>query len=343
MALEKRKKSTSLKQQHATKQTAAKKEKLTIWPLYIIIAVLFILYLLYQRIAFLSLVFGVAIFFLLVVIIALEFVSGAKDEGYTKMLIEIFAAIAIVAAIWLLLSAYMHTPYPIDVVPSCSMLPYLHRGDLIFVHGIENISQIRAPILNITTAQASIITNSNSESLECVAYHYSSGSLAISQIIKPGYSIGLYSSSDSQLVQYNQQDQPVRYGCGARAVKYGNGTISNEAYLTSITVNNITVSGDRNNSIIVYKTVPGDLFYNEGNSYIVHRVYAILNASGQYYMLTKGDNNPGLDMQYFNHPAPIDNVIGKVVGAVPYIGYIKLILSGNIAQPQGCNYTILHP
>jgi signal peptidase I len=340
--LEKRKKS-ALPKRSATKQAVADKGKLTVWPLYIILALLFVLYLLYQKIAFLSLVFGIAIFFLLVVIIALEFVSGAHDEGYKKMLIEIFAAIAIVAAIWLLLSSYMHTAYPVDVVPSCSMLPYLHRGDLIFVHGIENISQIRAPMLNITRAQASIMVNSNSESLECVAYRYYDGGLEVSQIIKPGYSIGLYSSSGSQLVQYNQQSQPVTYTCGARAVKYSNGTLANEAYLTSITVDNITISGDRNNSIIVYKTMPGDLFYNEGDSYVVHRVYAILNASGQYYVLTKGDNNPGLDMQYFNHPAPIGNVIGKVVGAVPYIGYIKLILDGNMAQPQGCNYTILHP
>ncbi len=342
MKKEKRKKSASLGQ-HATKQATANKGKLTVWPLYIILALLFVLYLFYQKVAFLSLVFGIAVFFLLVVIIALEFVSGAKDEGYKKMLVEIFAAIAIVAAIWLLLSTYMHTAYPVDVVPSCSMLPYLHRGDLIFVHGIENISQIKAPILNITKAQASIISNSNAESLECIAYKYSGSILEISQIIKPGYSIGLYSSAGSRLVQYNQQSQPVAYTCGARAIRYSNGTIANEAYLTSITVNNITISGDRNNSIIVYKTVPGDLFYNEGDSYIVHRAYAILNASGQYYVLTKGDNNPGLDMQYFNYPASIGNVIGKVVGAVPYIGYIKLILGGNMAQPQGCNYTIQHP
>ncbi len=342
MILEKRKKHASSKQP-ATKKVQSKKEKLTVWPLYIILAMLFMLYLFYQKVAFLSLVFGISVFFVLVTIIALELILGAKDEGYKKMMIEIFVAIAIVAAIWLLLSAYLHTAYPIDVVPSCSMLPHLHRGDLIFVRGIENISQIKAPILNITSTQASKILDSPSESLECVAYGYSNGRLEVSQIIKPNYSLGLYSSSDSQLVPYGQQSQPVTYTCGARAVKYGNGSIVNEAYLASITVNNITVVGDRNNSIIVYKTAPGDLFYSEGDPYVVHRVYAILNASGQYYMLTKGDNNPGLDMQYFNYPAPTGNVIGKVVGAIPYVGYIKLILDGSIAQPQGCNYTITHP
>ncbi len=91
---------------------------------------------------------------------------------------------------------------------------------------------------------------------------------------------------------------------------------------------------------MVYQTVPSDLFYKFGDSYIVHRVYAIINASGTYYLLTKGDNNPGLDMQYGNYPANLSQIQGKVVASVPYIGYIKLIFSESYTEPAGCNATM---
>ena len=121
-----------------------------------------------------------------------------------------------------------------------------------------------------------------------------------------------------------------------------NGSIAQEASVTSITIGNTTITGDKNNSIVVYQTIPQDSFYKLGDSYIVHRVYAILNVSGTYYTLTKGDNNPGLDIQYLNAPANISQVGGKVIGSVPYLGYVKLILSNNFVEPTGCNYTTMN-
>lgn len=59
-------------------------------------------------------------------------------------------------------------------------------------------------------------------------------------------------------------------------------------------------------------------------------------------MLTKGDNNPGLDIQYGNYPPNMSQVQGKVVGVIPYLGYLKLIISGNLVVPQGCNSTVIH-
>jgi hypothetical protein len=140
-----------------------------------------------------------------------------------------------------------------------------------------------------------------------------------------------YSSQDGNLVQYS---------CGVKTVKFINGSTAQEAYTTSLSIANHTLSGDQNNSIVVYATVPKDLFYQEGDSYIVHRVYAVLNESGNYYFLTKGDNNPGLDLQYGNYPANSTAVKGTIIIAIPYLGYLKLILTNQFNQPAGCSSTV---
>ena len=123
---------------------------------------------------------------------------------------------------------------------------------------------------------------------------------------------------------------------------FSNGTVKSEAYTTAITIGNTTIRGDANNSVVVYGTVPGDLFRSYGDAYIVHRVYAVLRTGSTYFVLTKGDNNPGLDMQYSNYPASASSLQGIVVASIPYIGYLKLALSGSFTEPTGCNYTTLH-
>jgi hypothetical protein len=66
----------------------------------------------------------------------------------------------------------------------------------------------------------------------------------------------------------------------------------------------------------------------------------VLNVSGKYYVLTKGDNNPGLDLQYGNYPSNMSFIEGKVVASIPYLGYLKLALSNSFVEPSGCNSTV---
>jgi len=312
----------------------------------VIVIILFVLYIALQRLRSAAIVIGILLFFMIIITIVVELLSGGKEEGYKKSIVEIVIALVIVVAFWYALKFILQTNDPIDVVPSCSMLPVLHRGDMIVLDGVKSISQIKAPVINVTNAQmAYVLNHENSESLECVAYYVSPTGTQVDQIIKPGYKVGLLESTASGYYIVSNSSQAknvVRYVCGSREIVYANGTTANEAYTEAIIVNNVTVKGDRGNSIIVYKTNPNDLFYKEGDSYIVHRVYAVLNDSGNYYFLTKGDNNPGLDMQYENYPTGMDNISGKVIAAVPYLGYIKLILSNDFVQPQGCNSTVVH-
>jgi signal peptidase I len=325
-----------------TKESHKKKGVITTWPMYVILVIIFILYIAYQNVATLATIFGSAAFFLIIVLLILEVINGSKHSGKLRNILEIIIAVVIVVAVWFSLKVILQTNYPIDAVPSCSMLPSLQRGDMIVIHG-TNASHIKAPQVQVTkSAMQNLFNNISNESLECVAYQINGRTVNVSQEVMPGYSVGLFKSTinGGSIISYSQQaNNLIKYQCGIADVKTQTGNIIKEAYTSSITISNTTITGDRNNSIIVYKTIPQDSFYKEGDSYIVHRVYAIINADGSYYYLTKGDNNPGLDLQYFNSPSNQSFIEGKVITTIPYIGYLKLILSGTLYPPAGCNTT----
>ena len=311
-----------------------------VWPLYIVLAALVVLYILFQATA-LSLAFGIAAFVVIAAILLLEISLGVKESGYRKSMLEFAAVIIAVVIFWLALRIVMGTSSPLDVVPSCSMLPTLSRGDMILVKGV-NAQELKAPVVDVSSAQMqSMLSNMGAEDLSCVAYKINGGSAVVSQTVYPGYSVGLYDPQFNKIIS-GQSGNLIKYICGERNVTFSNGTTEQIAYLTGISIAGTNITGDAGNPIIVYKTLPQDSFYKDGDTYVVHRVYAVIDASGNYYVLTKGDNNPGLDIQYGNYPIGEGYIEGRVVASIPYLGYLKLILSGAIAQPAGCNYVIQH-
>lgn len=319
------------------------KSSINTLPLYVILVVFLLLYIFTQGRS-ISIVFGVVTFFMIIVILVMEFMLSGKEVGYGKSILEIVVAVVLILILWYALQFALQTSNPLDVVPSCSMLPALQRGDLIALHGVSGISQLKAPIINVTQSDFnSIEKGATAGELVCLAYWEHDGTVYTNQMVRPAFSVGLFSvlNGHAQQVQEGSQNSSVKYYCGEREVQFQNGTIGEEAYTTNITIDGHSVSGDLNNSIIVYRTVPKDYFYQLGDSYIVHRLYAILNVSGTYYFLTKGDNNPGLDIQYGNIPSNMSYVSGSVVLSVPYLGYVRLVLSNELAQPQGCNSTVI--
>ncbi len=311
-----------------------------IWPLYVVLAALVVLYILFQGSA-ISLAFGISAFVLIIAILILEVSIGVKESGYKKSIMEFAIVIIAVVVFWYALRAVMGTPSPLDVVPSCSMLPSLSRGDMILVKGI-NASILKAPVVDVSSSQMhSMLSNMGAEDLSCVAYKISGNTAAVSQAVQPGYSVGLYDPNLNKIVSNNSQSgNLVQYTCGERNVTFTNGSTEQIAYTTGISINGTKITGDAGNPIVVYETIPQDSFYKDGDAYVVHRVYAVIDAAGSYYVLTKGDNNPGLDIQYGNYPIDSSHVAGMVIAAVKYLGYLKLILSDSLAQPAGCNYTI---
>jgi len=324
----------------------AKKEKVsknTTTIIYILLVLFFILYILFQSIYILSLLIGACLLLTIIAALVIEFVKGFKESGAKKSIIEIITAIILVAVFWIALEAALGTSIPLDVVPSCSMLPHLQRGDLIVLQKATE-TNIKAPIINISSeAFNNMLNNMSNESLACVSYFQSGNTGSITQFYYKGEQIGFIKSADQMrtIVPFGYQNNNlIKYNCGITNVLLSNGSIMQEVYTNSITINNITINGDKNNSIVVYQTVPSDLFYKYGDTYIVHRAYAILNVSGTYYILTKGDNNPGLDIQYDNIPPSLNQVMGKVLFDIPYLGYLKLAMSSSFTEPAGCNVTL---
>ncbi len=318
------------------------KAQINTLPLYVLLIVLFALYIVFQHGLVLSYMVGIALFLTLVAVICLETVNGIKEYGYRRNILEIVVVVLVVLGIWFSLRFFLATKYPLDVVPSCSMLPSLQRGSILLLHGVQGPAQLRAPVVNVSKASyLGMLKEIGTGSLACVAYVQNGSGIQVSQYFTAGAALGLYSSANGgSVMQEGNQKGPVVYECAVTNDTLSGGGVERIVYTKSITIGNTTVTGDRNNSVVVYSTVPQDLFYQEGDGYIVHRVYAILNVSGEYYTLTKGDNNPGLDMQYDNDPANLSQVQGKVVASAPYLGYLKLILSSQFHEPAGCNSTI---
>lgn len=324
----------------------AKKGQVNALPIYVFLIIVFVLYLLLQRIAIIADILGIVLLLGIISVIVLETMNGVKEEGYVKNILELVAVVVIVLLVWFGLKFILQTPYPIDVVPSCSMLPNLQRGSILLLDGVSGVNGIKAPIVNVTQSQYdSMAKNQNKEFMSCVSYIENGSRVSISQYLLPGYTIGLYESSPyggSIIPNSSQESNLVQYDCGVAQDKLSNGSTTPIVITTAIKIDGTIINGDRNNSIVVYSTVPQDVFYQEGDNYIVHRLYAVLNVSGKYYFLTKGDNNPGLDMQYGNYPSNSSLIEGKVIASVPYLGYLKLILSNSFSQPQGCNTTIIN-
>ena len=333
----------------AKKGKTAGKKKTPVWPAYLLLLLLLILYALHN-----NPLIGLAVFAVLVFILVLEFRVSIHTEGARKSAYDILYAIGIAVAIWVVHIVVLQTTSPIDAVASCSMLPVLHRGDLVALHGIPNMSnfieQHKIPVINMTQAEfSSMEANMSSEFLAFYAFMGNNES-EITEIIPPGigYSVALYNTKC--LDTYNYLGQQYNYykcisGQSNNLIKYNysvgkvllNGSEYSIIYTSSIAFGNETITENYSNPIIVYRTTPQDSFSGD----IIHRLYAVIRVDSSYYTLTKGDNNPSLDIEFSNYPAGQKNVVGYVIADIPVIGYLKLIISGQFGSVPGCNQQIL--
>lgn len=78
----------------------------------------------------------------------------------------------------------------------------------------------------------------------------------------------------------------------------------------------ITVGPNPEGEIIVFLR-PGS-----ADEYIVHRAVRKVDVNGEVSYVTKGDNNAFAD----GTPVPSKNVVGKVIGNIPIIGYFSLFI-----------------
>lgn len=335
------------------KQKGKKKEESKLsWILYGLLAVTIVLYAMTSS----ALIGGIALLTILIILV-FEVKTSLKSEGVKRSLIDIASAVAAAVVVWLLLIFLLHTSAPVDAVSSCSMLPALHRGDLVVLRGITSmqsfISSTHIPVINVSSgAFSSMESGINSEFIAFFAYvngnktrisyltltnnsNFTIGLYNTACLSQKGY-LGLQSQDYLCYVPPQQQVQNlIRYNYSIGKL-YMNGSTFNAIYTSSISVMNASVADNYSNPIIVYQTTGKDSFSGS----IIHRLYAVLNVSGSYYFLTRGDNNQALDMEFANYPANQSDVVGYVIADIPLVGYVKLLLSGQLATPAGCNQVL---
>jgi signal peptidase I len=329
------------------RQKKKKPESRLSWLLYALLIALILLYAIFQNV-----VVGFAALLLIIIILIFEVRTSVATEGARKSFIDIAAAVGAAIVFWIALTVVLHTSAPIDAVSSCSMLPVLHRGDLVVLRGLDNISSFisstHVPVANVSaSAFARMQGNMSGEFLAYFAYlNGNKSDISFNFTSGEKYGIGLYSvaciSRDTYygktgeianctVPQQAQQNNLIRYAYSIGNQSVG-GLALREVYTSQITVGNTTLSENYSNPIIVYQTTSKDSFTGS----VIHRLYAVLNVSGHYYFLTKGDNNPALDIEFGNYPANESAVLGYVIADIPVVGYVKLLLSGQIGTPQGC-------
>ncbi len=330
-------------------ETAGRSANTLIYLLYAALALSIIGY-----IALGSALIGLLSFLLILLLIVVELRTSLRSEGARKTLKDIaIALVAAVVAFWLIPSLLLGTASPINVVASCSMLPKMHRGDLVILHGVANMSAFLSknhiPVVNVSQSSlSSMLSDMQAQFTEPFAYfdgNRSRISPVISGIVPSGiafYNLVCIAShpkseyagcSVSHAVQMNNLIQ-YSYSTARLETPAGNASI---VYVPSITIGNTTITENYSNPIIVYKTTPQDYFTGD----IIHRVFAAIRSGNRYYLLTKGDNNPILDIESVNYPVNSTDVAGYVVVDIPYLGYPSLIIKGKVGSVPGCNQTIV--
>lgn len=325
------------------------------WGLYALLFLLIVLYIVDNNIAF-----AAAVVVLIVAILVLEFSYSVRTEGAKKSVIDIGIAVLAVVILFVILMVALDTTSPINVVTSCSMLPTLSKGEMLLLHGIPNVSAFVAsrkiPVVNMSQSTFdAMMGNFSNEFLAYYAYDPANRS-DISEIIPEGsdYPIALYNTKCIYQYGSGGVDEPYDYyRCyvglqpSSDIIKYGyqvgniiiNNTYYSVIYTSTFSIANTTIVENYSNPIIVYKTNSSDEF-PEGD--IIHRAVAAIRVGSQYYILTKGDNNEGLDIQFANYPPSQNDVVGYFAGGLPYLGYLKLIVSGDLAPDPQCGEVIQH-
>lgn len=320
-----------------------------IYAMYAVLVALIVFYIISR-----SVIVGILAFLSFFIVIALELRNSLVSEGAVKTVRDvIIAVVAAVVLLWVIPALAFHTSSPVDVVVSCSMLPVLHRGDLVLLHGMENASQFieenRIPLVNVSQSSFyGMVNNMGAEFTEPFAY-FNGNYSNISTAMPPGsvYGIGTYSldclsrvprslyaecretnaSLQSNLIKYNYSIANLSTPAG----------MEQTVYVSSIEIGSTRIPENYSNPIIIYQTTPEDYF----SGHIIHRVFAAMKVGNTYYFLTKGDNNPVLDIESLNYPVNASQVIGYVAYDVPYLGFPALIIKGQVGNVPGCNQTII--
>jgi hypothetical protein len=283
----------------------------------------------------LSPLFGILVVLELGWFVTMEVKDGAQKHGWKHEVVDTIIALAVAVGIWYGASFVLNTSSPISAVVSCSMLPNLQRGDFVIVQGAPvnayGIEMTAAELDSLTSSPASINYIGNLATMEGSLYSYcvldSKSEICQTFIHSPE--------------SFIEEKGAFKYRYERCSLSFSNGTSASLPCLKSITFRGKEYLTNFSNDVIVYQPLSGDPYANIGD--IVHRAFFVIDADGKKYYLTRGDNNPIIDMQVYdyrravgNHPVPQENVRGKVIARVPFLGYLKLFISGYFNEDSQC-------
>ncbi len=268
------------------------------------------------------------------VFVGMEVKEGAQKHGWKHEVVDTIIALAVAVAIWYGLSFVLNTNSPVSGVVSCSMLPNLQRGDFVIVQG----APIKAYDINMTQAELDSLSGRS-----LVAYP--GGNISLEGSLFAYCAMDRKNDLCQAFITFpenvTEQKGPFTYHYERCGIAMSSGSSLSEPCLKSVEFKGREYLTNFSNDVIVYQPVKGDLFSYVGD--IVHRAMFRIDAGGKYYYLTRGDNNPVLDIQQFdygsglgNHPPPQQNVRGRVVFRIPWLGYFKLFISGYFDEDPQC-------
>jgi signal peptidase I len=284
-------------------------------------------------------IFGILTAIAIVALVIFEVYEGIKANGFRHELWETGITVGIAVLAWFALSFVLSTPTPISAVVSCSMVPELYRGDMILVQGgaahSANLISVSPGDSQYLFSNPTVSFNGKSMTVNSsmYGYCYESGDVA---------TCSLFNNNPSAFVE-QRGPFTFTYGKCLRQSLSGNSIMVQEPCVMGLSYKNqsVDVQGDRSSDTVLYAPKPTDLFALSGD--IVHRAVVEIKDGSSAYFLTKGDNNNVFDIQFhslayerFNTPVSPEQLKGKVLFHVPWLGYYKLFLVGFVTEDAVC-------
>jgi signal peptidase I len=267
------------------------------------------------------------------VFVGMEVKEGAEKHGWKHEALDTLIALVVAVAAWYCASFILNTSSPISAVVSCSMLPNLQRGDFVIVQGAPvrayDISMSPEELASLTD-RATVFYNGTNTSIDGSLFAYCLS-----------YNASVCSAFKHSPESIVEQKGAFTYRYEACPISFSSGQNFYEPCVRSVTFHGQEFLTNFSNDVIVYQPPKSDVYASIGD--IVHRAMFRINVDGSYYYLTRGDNNPILDIQVYdyangasNHPVPAQNARGKMVVRVPLLGYFKLFISGFLQEDPQC-------
>ncbi len=284
-----------------------------------------------------SSIFGYLIALEIIFFVFVDFKVGAKKRGVKGEILDTLKSLGIALVFWLILSFIFRTPVPISGIVSCSMVPTLHRGDLVLVYGAQP-DEIKIQFINMSEEEYNKFVYSPAE----IVYNNSIYFKINGSIFGYCYSntqpiCSLFFSKPELFVE--KHGNVALYYKKCNRYEIGKNTYYPQVCLDYLEYKNKKYYMNYSNPILVYEPDKGTIFSNVGD--IIHRAYLKINVGNKTYFLTQGDNNNVLDTQFYdynNHLGnlPASKIKGIEVFSIPYIGYLKLFISGYVEEGPLC-------